>query len=132
MPRMTDEKKEAPPSVADEAKRALSRLDELKASVKEENALRLDWLRLARKKIQQDLLHDEETFAEWLATSTPEAKREWQRHQVAVAAMNGLLVNGPVIDPRGVQQLAVLSYQIAEAMMSHRETLKKGPGDGEG
>jgi hypothetical protein len=59
--------------------------------------------------------------------STPEAKRDWQRHCVAVQAMAAFIIakgQDPWID-NDMASLVAGSYGIAEVMMKERERLEK-------
>jgi hypothetical protein len=54
-----------------------------------------------------------------IENNTPESMREWNRHQVAVAAMQGMLADP---DVRGTaDEIAAAAYDFAEAMMVERE-----------
>ena len=50
--------------------------------------------------------------------NSPAHRREWHRHQVAVAAMSGVLQGGY---PESNESLAANCYEIAEAMLLERE-----------
>lgn len=58
--------------------------------------------------------------------STPEAKREWQRHQVAVAAMSGILASKTLGWSDEVwSKIPKVCYNLAEFMMLEREKRAK-------
>lgn len=65
-----------------------------------------------------------------MADNAPEAKREWQRHQVAMSVLNALLIGRPAGDLAGDNAdsirrgYAIAAYDMAEAMMQERERRK--------
>lgn len=121
-----------PAAIADDPEVKERLIANLEALLGDEARIRLDVLQLQRKKLRQDLLHDDEYFSDWLAASEPAAKREWQRHMAALTIANGIMCGGSgtleerlkmATDKRDA--LTEYAYAMAETFMQHRERLKK-------
>lgn len=107
-------------------------LKEWKKDGRMEQALRLEVLILQRDKLNRDLEHDDRYFTDWEEQNSAAARREWQRHQVAVNLANAIVCGSAgtfeerIRLARDADFLAVAktAYGAAEVLMSWRERLK--------